>query len=364
MKVTPIPAIALALFCLSLAACTTHKEEHHEEAHKIVVTSPVRKDVISTQPYVCQIHSCQHIEVRALEGGYLEKICVKEGQAVKKGELMYKILPTLYQAKQDSEQAEVQRMQIEFENAESLLNKGYVSPPEIALKRADLSKAKAKLALANAELSFTSVVAPFDGIVDRQRFQLGSLIQEGDVLTTCSDNSMMWVYFNVPEGRYLEYMADRKANKGEVKVELVLANGNKFDQIGKIAAIEADFNNQTGNVPFRADFPNPDLLLRHCQTGTVVISRVQNDSIVIPQRATFEVLAKRYVYVVDEDNLAHQREIEIKNELDDLFVIDKGIDVNDKIVLEGTREVRDGEKLRFEDVKPEQVVANLKYHAE
>ena len=83
-------------------------------------------------------------------------------------------------------------------------------------------------------------------------------------------------------------MADLNQNKEDLKIELMLANGNKFEQLGKIGAIEADFNNETGNIPFRADFPNPDRLLRHGQTGTVLISRVQNDAIVIPQRATFE----------------------------------------------------------------------------
>ena len=105
----------------------------------------------------------------------------------------------------------------------------------------------------------------------------------------------------------------------------MLANGNKFDQIGKIGAIEAEFNNENGNIPFRADFPNPERLLRHGQTGTVLISRVQNDAIVIPQRATFEVLQKRYVYVVDKDDVAHQREIVVQNELEDLFVIKEGL---------------------------------------
>src|SRR5205085_11203536 len=103
-------------------------------------------------------------------------ICVKEGQAVKKGDPMFKILPILYQAKLDSEEAEVQKIEIELANALALLKKGFVSQPEIALKKAELAKAKANLALAQAELSFADVKAPFSGIVDRQHNQLGSLI--------------------------------------------------------------------------------------------------------------------------------------------------------------------------------------------
>ena len=329
-----------------------HEEQPHEEHHKIVVTSPEAKDVIITQQYVCQIHSQRHIKVRALESGYLEEIPVKEGQAVKKGDLMFKVVPILYQAKLDAEMAEAKLAQLEFNNTKKLFEDKVVSQNEVALLEAKLAKAQAKAKLAEAELNFATVKAPFDGIVDRLHQQQGSLVEEGDILTTLSDNSVMWVYFNVPEARYLEYMADLDQDKEDRKIELVLANGNKFEQTGKIGAIEADFNNETGNIPFRADFPNPDRLLRHGQTGTVLIRRVLKDAIVIPQRATFEILDKRYVYVVDKDDVVHQREIVVQNELEDIFVIKKGLGVDDKIVLEGIRQVRDGEKVEYEVRQP------------
>jgi len=364
MKASPVFVVMLALVSLALPACNMHKKEAHHEAHKIVATSPQSKAITITQQYVCQIHSQRHILVRALERGYLESIPVKEGQVVKAGDQLFTVIPVLYQTRLDAENAEAKLAQLEFNYTKKLFEDKVVSQNEVALLEAKLAKAQAKAQQAAAELNFTKVKAPYDGIIDRLQHQQGSLVEEGEILTTLSDNSQMWVYFNVPEARYLEYMTDLKEHKDELKVELVLANGNKFQQLGKITAIEADFNNQTGNIPFRADFLNPDRLLRHGQTGTVLISRVQNNSIVIPQRATFEVLAKRYVYIVDQDNVAHQCEIEIRNELDDLFVIEKGVSVDDKIVLEGIREVRDGDKVEFEDRRPEQVVANLKYHAE
>lgn len=344
-----------------------HGEGGHHAIHKIIVTAPVKKDVISTQQYVCQIHSCQHIEVRALEGGYLEKINIKEGQHVKKGDLLFKILPTLFQARMESELAEANRVQIELDNAQSLMDKGIVSSQEIALKKAELAKAKAKVQLAQAELGFTNVKAPFDGIVDRQRNQLGSLIEEGDVLTTMSDNSLMWVYFNVPEAQYLEYKAELDKDGGKsdhLQIELKLANGKIFPQQGKIGAIEADFNNMTGNIPFRADFSNPEGLLRNGQTGTILIHRTLQNLLVIPQRATFEILAKRYAFVVDKDNVVHQRDIEIEGEQDDIFVLKSGLKEGEKIVLEGIRQVKDGDKIKYDFRDPQEVLSNLKYHAE
>ena len=362
MKVSLFPTI-LASMCLALSACNTHREEHHQEAHKILATTPQSKAVTITQQYVGQIRSCRHIEVRAMEGGYLDEIKVKDGQSDKQGDLLYQVLPVLYQARLDAETAENHYAQLELNYTKQLFADKVVSENAVALLEAKLLKTKANVARAQAELNFSKLTAPFDGIVDRQKHQHGSLISEGDILTTLSDNSVMWVYFNVPERRYLEYMADPN-NKTDLQIELVLANGKKFNQVGTIGAIEADFNNETGNIKFRADFPNPDRLLRNGQTGNVLISRVQNDAIVIPQRAVFEVLEKRYVFVVDENDVAHQREITVENELEDIYVIKKGVEVSDKIVLEGIRQVRDGDKVEYEDREAEHVAANLKNHAE
>jgi membrane fusion protein (multidrug efflux system) len=364
-RLTQILAIGLALISLSLPACHSSRADEAElEHHKIVVTSPKAKDVTLTQQYVCQIRSRRHIKVRALQNGYLEEIRVNEGQGVKRGDLMFKIVPTLYQARLDAELAEAKLAELELNNTKQLLTDKIVSLNEVALFQAKLDKAKAKAKLAEAELNFTMVRAPFDGIIDRLDEQLGSLIKEGDVLTTLSDNSVMWVYFNVPEARYLDYVATQGQDKESQKIELVLANGSTFQQTGKIGAIEAKFNNETGNIPFRADFPNPDRLLRHGQTGNVLIHRTLNNAIVIPQRATFEILDKQYVYVVGEDHVVHQRYVVVQNELDDIYVVKSGLGVNDKIVLEGVRQVRDGEKVEYEFRKPEEALANQKHHAE
>ena len=296
--------------------------------------------------------------------GYLEKIPVKEGQSVNEGDVLFTVMPVLYQSKLDAEKAEAKLAQLEYNNTKKLAQDNVVSPNEVALLEAKLAKTQAKVQLAEAELGFATVKAPFGGIVDRLYQQQGSLVQEGEVLTTLSDNSVMWVYFNLPERRYLEYMAELNQNKGDVQIELKLASGEIFKHVGKIGAIEADFNNETGNIPFRADFPNPDRLLRHGQTGNIVISRVVHDAVVIPQRATFEVLNKRYVYVVDKFNVVHQREIVVQNELEDIFVVKSGVGVEETIVLEGIRQVRDGEKVEYDQRDPEEVVAQLKYHAE
>jgi membrane fusion protein (multidrug efflux system) len=365
MKTSRTLAIVLALICLSLPAChNTHEDQPDLGHHKIVVTSPEAKDVILTKQYVCQIHAQRHINVRALQDGYLEAIKVKEGQKVKEGDVLFSVNPILYESKWHAEKAEAKLADLELQYSKSLAAKKAVSLKEVALYEAKLARADAKATLAKRELAFTKVTAPFDGIIDRLHDQQGSLIKERDILTTLSDNSLMWVYFNVPEAAYLEYMASSAQEKEDQRIELELANGSKFPQPGKIGAVEAKFNNETGTVPFRADFPNPDGLLRHGMTGNVLIRRPLKKAIVIPQRATFEILEKRYVYVVGSDDVVHQREITIRNELEDIYVIKKGLSVDDKFVYEGIRQVRDGDKVEYEFRPPQQILANQKYHAE
>ncbi|MDW8243056.1 MAG: efflux RND transporter periplasmic adaptor subunit [Thermogemmata sp.] len=339
-------------------------EEQSGNRHQIVVTTPQVKDVVIRQPYVCQIRSRQYIEVRALVEGYIEQILIKEGQQVKKGDVMFKILPILYRTRLEAELAEVRLAQIKLDNARRLQLQKVVSEQEVAMLEAELTRAKAKAEQARAELEFTQVRAPFDGIVDRQQQQLGSLVKKDDVLTSLSDNSIMWVYFNVPERRYLEYMHDIQQNKPIGTLELMLADGSIYPYKGELAAIEAKFNNETGNIPFRADFPNPTGLLRHGQTGTILVHRKLKDALIIPQRATFEILEKQFVFVVDENNVVHQREITVQHEMDDIFVIKKGLLPQERIVLEGVRQVQDGERIEYTSKPIEDVLAHLKYHAE
>jgi membrane fusion protein (multidrug efflux system) len=347
------------------ASTVQHAGEHHAK-HKIFVTSPVTQDVTLTQQYVSRIHSRRHIDVCALEGGYLKEIQINEGQAVRKGDPLFQILPTIYAAKLDADVAEAQLAQVEYDNTKRLLDKNIVSPQELKIAEARLAKASAKVKLAQAEMGFANIVAPFDGIVDRLHEQEGSLIEEGTVLTTLSDNSVIWVYFNVPEARYLEFQEAMRTDPSlsTYEIQLRLANHKLFDQKGRIGAIEADFDNETGNISFRADFANPNGLLRHGQTGTILINHLDKGALVIPQRATYEILAKKYVFVVDDLGIAHQREIHIHSEQDDIFVIDEGLSAGEKIVLEGILQVRDGEKVDFEFRAPEEVLAHLKYHAQ
>jgi membrane fusion protein, multidrug efflux system len=349
-----------ALVCFT--SCESHKEGAKEET-KFLVTSPIRMDTSVSKDYVCQIRSIQHIELRALEKGYLQEIFVDEGQFVKQGQLMFQIMPMLYKAELQKAQAEANFVEIEYQNTAKLAESNIVAPNELALAKAKLEKAKAELALAQVHLSFTEIRAPFNGIMDRFQVRLGSLVDDGDLLTTLSDNTSMWVYFNVPEAEYLEYESNVKS-KDKTKVNLMMANGKMFGHIGVVETIEAEFNNETGNIAFRATFPNPNRLLRHGETGNVLMTIPLNDVLLIPQKATFEILDKKYVFVIDKDNIVRSRPITIAAEMPHIYAVQSGLEETDKILLEGLRLVRENEKISFNFKNPKEVLSHLDLYAE
>ena len=357
-----IPMFIGLFVLLCHSSCESKKHEKKDET-KFLVSSPIKKDTSITKDYVCQIHSIRHIELRALEKGYLQHIYVDEGQHVKKGQQMFHIMPNVYEADLQKAKAEAEVAEIQYKNTKLLADGNVVSENELAMAKAEYDRAKAEVTLAETHLGFTDIRAPFDGIMDHLEVREGSLLDEGELLTTLSDNSKMWVYFNVPEAEYLDYITS--ANKDtKPSVDLLMANNRKFNQSGIVETIEGEFNNETGNIAFRATFDNPDGILRHGETGSILMRVPLDNAMLIPQKATFEVLDKKYVFVLDKDDKVQQREIIVGAELPHLFVVEKGLSENDKVLLEGIRMVRNGEKIHYDFEKPEEILSNLELYTE
>jgi membrane fusion protein (multidrug efflux system) len=350
----------VALLCL--ASCTAKKEEKEEES-KFTVTSPLKMDTSFTKEYVSQIKSVRNIEIRAQEKGYLQNIYVDEGQSVKAGQLLFKIMPKIYEAELLKAQAEAKSAQIELQNAKTLADKNVVSKNEQLMAQAKLEQAKAEVSLAKLHLGFTEIRAPFDGTIDRIPLKLGSLVDEGELMTSLSDNTQMFAYFNVSEPEYLEYQTNIKG-RADNKVTLMLANNTLLPYKGNVEIVESEFNNETGNIAFRARFPNPEKLLKNGETGEVQMIVPLRGALVIPQKATYEIQDKKYVFVVDKNNVVRSRNIVIGSEMPDLYVVSSGLAENDKILLEGVQKVKDDEKIKFEFLDPKKVVSSLRLRAE
>lgn len=274
------------------------------------------------------------------------------------GQVLFKIVPTMYEAEYLKAQAAVKEVELELLNAKTLSDKDIVSKSESAIAQAKLDEAKADMALAKLHLSLTEIKAPYDGVIDRIPLKLGSLVDEGALLTTLSDNKSVYAYFNVPEKEYLDYKAQGEANNIK-SVSLLLANGEKRKHKGVVETVEGQFDNETGNIAFRAKFPNPDMLLRHGETGKVLMVVPLRNALLVPQKATYELQDKVYVFVVDKNNIVKSRNITIKNRLSDIYAVDSGLLDGDKILLEGVQNVKDDDKIVYKYIEPGDVISNL-----
>ena len=352
-----------SLFALLCQASCTSKKEEKEEPNKYTATSPLKVDTSFTKEYVSQIRSVRNIEIRAQEKGYLQDIYVDEGRFVKAGQLLFRIMPKIYEAELLKAEAEAKAAEIELQNTKALVEKNVVSKNEQAMAEAKLDQAKAEMTLAKLHLSFTEIRAPFDGTIDRIPLKLGSLIDEGALLTSLSDNSQMFAYFNVSEPEYLEYETNTKG-RGNSKVNLLLANNRQLPYKGEVETIESEFNNETGNIAFRARFPNPDKLLKNGETGKVLMTVPARNALIIPQKATYEIQDKVYVFVIDKNNVVKSRNIVLGGRMPDLYVVESGISENDRILLEGVQKVKDDDKIVYEYKAPAEIISHLRLRTE
>ena len=346
---------------LMILSCKDKKEEK-EESVVYPVTSPVKMDTVINKEFVSQIRSERNIEIRAQEKGFLEKIYVDEGQHVQAGQVLFRIMPQLYKADVLKAKAEVAQAEIELQNASTLAKSNVVSINEKRMAKAKLDAAKAELNLAQTHLSFTTIRAPFSGIIDRLPLKLGSLVDEGDLLTSLSDNGGIFAYFNVSEPEYLNYQT-HSAERENNQVSLIMANGEVFPNKGMIQTIEGEFDNETGNIAFRAKFPNSNQLLRNGETGKIQMTLPLKNALIIPQKATYEIQDQKYVFVVGKDGVARSKNIKVSYELPDIYVVSEGLDVGDKILLEGVQKVKDDQKVETKFQDPKKVLSSLKLQA-
>jgi membrane fusion protein (multidrug efflux system) len=326
------------------------------------VSKPLVKDLTLNDEYVCQIRAIQHIEIRSLEKGYLQNILVDEGETVHQGQLLFQIKPNVYEADVQKSEAEVNLSKIELQNNQALVDKDIISDTEATMSAAKLAKVEAELSLAKTHLGFTEIRAPFDGLIGRfNDIRLGSLLEENQLLTTLSDTHRLWVYFNVPEAQYLDYMKKKGVSQN---VQLELANKEIYPEAGTIETIQSDFNSTSGNIAFRASFSNPHALLRYGETGQILWPKKMKQAVIVPQKSTFEILDKRFIFVVDKTGVVHERVIKVDHEEPNIYIVASGITPDEMFLLERQSKVNKGDKISYKLIDPKSAIENLKLYAE
>ncbi|MCC2546466.1 efflux RND transporter periplasmic adaptor subunit [Hymenobacter sp. BT175] len=333
----------------------------------------VARDTVLTREYVADIQAVRNVEVRARVKGYLEKIYVDEGQLVKQGQPLFRISDAEYRtrlarlhAATTNAKAQARVVSLELDRVRMLTGKNIISSTELdvtlaKLRAAEASVAEARSAEANAALmlSYTLVRAPFDGVVNREPMKVGSLVDDGTLLTTVSDARSVFAYFNVSEAEYLEFMKTREQDSARStnRVRLVLADGSRYAPPGKIETVESQFQASTGAIAFRARFANPKGMLKHGATGKVSLANTVAEALLVPQKAVFEQQDKNYVFVVDEQGTVHQKNFVPRSRLAAFYVVKSGLQPGERIVCEGIQDLRDGASITARPVTMRSLLA-------
>lgn len=347
--------VALASITVAIGCHSNAENVSQETAVAIPVKEVSTSSTTLQQSYVADIQAVQNVEIRNRVEGFLERILIDEGEYVTKGQPLFQINADEYReevakvkASLSSAIAEHKAASLEIERIQLLVNKNIISQGDLAVAEAKQAALQAKIdevksVLSNAEkqLSYTTIRAPFDGIVNRIPMKTGSLLAEGTLLTSVSDVSSVYAYFNLSENQYLHFLTE--ADSGDFnKVSLQLADGSVYEIQGQVETSASEFDKGTGSIAFRAKFKNPKKLLKHGATGKVLINTHVHNAILIPQKAVFEIQDRSFVYVLKEDNTVEMKSFVPEMRTEDQFLVMEGITPGDKIVCEGVQNIRNG----------------------
>jgi membrane fusion protein (multidrug efflux system) len=366
----------LSLIALSITLFSACNSNNNQESKQEVfpVTAAIKIDTSSHTEYVAEISALQNVEIRARVKGYLEEFHIDEGVYVKEGQLLFSINNKEYieelgkaKAMYKSAVAQVNAAELEVKNVLQLAEKKIVSSTEIEVaknkleaEKANLEEALAHQAHAKLKLENTEIRAPFNGIINRIPHKIGSLIDEGTLLTSISENDEVYTYFDVSEKEYLNYARNIKKDSVNSRVvTLILADGKEHNHTGIIETIEGEIDESTGNIAFRARFKNPSKIIKHGASGKIRLLKKYDDAIIIPQKSTFEIQDRIFVYVLDAQNKLKMRQIHIGSRIPHLYVVSKGLKKSDRILYEGIQSASEGLEIKPKFIPLKNVIYQL-----
>lgn len=346
-----------SMVSLLLASCGGGQQASRQQAPQIAAITVEYSSTSLDKSYPATIKGRTDIAIRPQVTGFITKVHVDEGQRVRKGQTLFTLDQVQLEAAVESAKAAVNvakaavsTAQLTADNKKMLFDKNIISEYEWQMSENSLAQAKAQLAqaesgLINAQknLAYTVVAAPCDGVVGTIPNREGSLASPSSTqaLTTVSDNSEIYAYFSLNEKDILMLTDNgavslEKAIASMPEVKLQLADGSVYPVEGKIATISGVIDNATGAANVRALFNNTNGMLRSGSTGKVLIPSKSDSVIIIPQKATYELQDRRYVYVLNDSNQAQSTNVKVKEISDGKnFIVTEGLKAGDRIVVEG-----------------------------
>jgi membrane fusion protein (multidrug efflux system) len=349
-------------FMLLVQACTDSSSTAKVDAplKTVPFIYPTLKDTSFLHEYVASIQALQHVEIRPRLTSVITSIHVEEGQRVRKGQLLVQLHNQRYQdelnmatAQVRAAESDLKALELEQANSQSLANKNIVSNAELTVMAAKVEvlkdkvlEAKAQQATAALMLANTEIRAPFDGIIGRMPNKVGSRVDEQSLLTTLSDNQAVFAYFPVSEKEFLQLQRNNGIRAVQ-SLKLLLADGSLLSSASKVEIVDSAIDPSTGTIALKARFPNPEFLLRHGASAKVLLEQPVKNAMLIPQKATFEVQDKTFVYVADEQNTVVLRAIETALRIPHWYVVAEGLKVTDRVLFEGIQNLKVGEVIQL-----------------
>lgn len=356
-----IGILAASLVVLLIASCGEDKKKTHEAAkYETLVVS--EKDMTLDRQYSARMTGRQIVEVRPQVSGCIMRICINEGDAVRKGQTLFVIDQVPYRAALEvavaarkSAEARLATARMNYENETKLQEGQVVSQVSVQTMRNALLEAESALAQAKAQevnarnnLSYTEVKSPVSGVASMIPWHVGSLVSSNiaEPLVTVADDSEMYVYFSISENQSLDLIAQYGSIESFISkapaVRLKLNNGQDYGQQGRISAVSGTVDAQTGAVTLRATFPNSGGLLHNGGSATVIVPTHRTNCIVIPQEATYELQNRMFVYrVVAGKTKATPIKLFQQNNGKE-YIVEEGLNVGDTIIAEGAGLLKEG----------------------
>ncbi len=359
---TLIQPIAVAMLCIILASCGGKNQGGAGKGREYAVMTLKLDSMEWFSNYPAAIKGKRDIEVRPNVSGFITELRVDEGSVVRKGEVLFVIDTIPYKsalkvaaANVEVAKASAETARLTAENKRELRRRDIISDYDLQMAENAYASAKAQLAQAEAQLvnarnndSYTRVVSPVNGVVGEIPFRVGSLVSPSSAtpLTSVSDNSEMYVYFSMTERQILELIGQYGANdylKRLPEVSLRLSDGSVYPLKGKIATVSGVIDSKTGSSTMRANFANPDRLLRSGGSGVIMIPMKNNAAVLVPQHATYEIQDKKFVYVLNDDSTVTSTEITVAAvDNGKEYMVLSGVKAGDRIVIEGVNTLKDG----------------------
>ncbi len=320
-----------------------------------------RQDAVVNEEYTANLEGQQNVEIRPKVNGFIQKIYVDEGQEVKKGQLLFKLETQTLNQDAAAAKAAVNAAQVEVDRLKPLVDRKIISNVQLETAKANLARTKAAYGSVAANISYGTITSPVNGVVGALPFKEGALVSSTmeQPLTTVSDTRVMRAYFAMNEKQMLTFTKtfpgpslDAKL-KNTPDVSLLLVDGSEYAEKGRLQAVQGLVNATTGTTQFRAEFKNPQAILRSGSNGIVRIPVMHENAIVVPQNAVFDMQGKQMIYVVGKDNTVKSKILTIATTSGNNFIVTEGLEAGEMVVVEGASKLKDGMAIVPQPVKEE-----------